>query len=65
MVDGSGVVKFTYDTPAVIVAGTASWISASDGATINRAVTGWKVTRTSGTVIGTVTVRAKANTYSG
>lgn len=56
-IDGDGELQFTQDPRSVIEAGSADY-EAWDGASlINNSVTGFKVTRNSGTVTTKVTVR--------
>jgi hypothetical protein len=56
-IDGDGALEFTADPPDVIRAGNAEF-SAWDGSSqINLGVTGYRVQRNSGTVVGKVTVR--------
>lgn len=58
-ITGDGAIQFTNDTKEAIEADTATWASWDGFAKINFGVTAFRIARTSGTVVGKVTVKTK------
>jgi hypothetical protein len=56
-ISGTGTIAFTFDDHATIDAGTAVWADWDGTSQVNLAVTGFRVTRSAGTVAAFVTLQ--------